>query len=252
MRNKQILLFAIISFCFINCQRSTENSINYEKKYLPDTFRYTYKEKHYELFSVNKEKYRNSKLINLTTDLKDLVSYDTNKISIQVGKFYYDSLIKLPLESEDTLVFKTDTMENDIIKDFKFIGSVKNEDFWLINENWSKLDDSWCADHSFFIMINKKNGKITEMQSYPIFSPNHRYIICADNNTETCCNVIQVFEVLDNRDIVIKLEATPEKWLPVAIQWITNNEILIEIQKGDFINQEVLKPKDIQYIKLKV
>jgi hypothetical protein len=149
-----------------------------------------------------------------------------------------DNNNKLKLYTINKPIFDENICENHSY--FTYLGYLKEINYYFIR--------NYCWEWSFYYLINKNNGRKTEIIGFPFLSPDNKRII-AISDVLVCglCRLKYGLEIwkIHNNNLELEFDFYRSKtdnfkeWAFMDSKWINNNEIKLKIFNIDFVIKDI-------------
>ncbi len=160
----------------------------------------------------------------------------TTTVKVKDTIYYYpikDSIVSLVSEPN----------KETEIKKYTHIGEIESLNSYIISGSYWEWND--------YLLLNKETGEITKMNEKPVISPDNNKIATIKTDIYDNSTFFELFYKNENAKLEKQYEVYFSKWTPVKdgeIHWISNTELLCEIQRAGVFIGESKFPK--QYIKI--
>lgn len=171
---------------------------------------------------------------------------ETEQLFSPVDHKTTDSSFSLYFEN-DTLVFISNRdLEQDSVS-FDFHGFNSQSNLYILERHY------WEGHE--FLLIDKSNQIQFSIWNMPIFSPNHRKLVCKSDlpGYAWTPNGYQLWELDSSNEWTKTKEINQDVWTPIEIRWIDNENLLIKTVKvQEYLNDPTLKNAPYEYQKITV
>lgn len=224
MLNKKIYFLFLISFGYISCSLScnSEEKFNLQKQ-----------EMTFSLEIVTQEIYEAVKNKHIDKLLRDSIAKE-------------DGILKLPLIPNSHKIFrdvnKGDEDEN--IREYNYIGQFKEIKFYVISAVY------W--EHSEIFLVDKNNGELYSLWSYPFLSPDNKKIASIlSYGLEGEPVGMQILSIKDNYFRIDKyIEFDQRLWNPLEMFWESDNSIILKVENFPNLTNETESSISYNYLRL--
>ncbi len=190
---------------------------------------------------------------------RPLQANDTPKTSErEINALKTDTLNQWTVLQEDTLRIETETGKVEFIStpnleeessDFSYKGFNEDNLFHAICGLYWEKYECYLVDH--------KTSEIDTIWTEPIFSPSNQVLVSKsmDYGLEGIPNGFQIWHLNQNRNWIKTMEIDQQKWVPIKLNWISNDSVLVKtvtIEHYNQMNSQVWKLTDFDNIGFRV
>ncbi len=138
-----------------------------------------------------------------------------------------DSTLTINLLNNQELVLNPDVVNDQV--DFTFEHHFKELELLLFRVQWGEGND--------YLLVDRQNGKKTNIIGRPYFSPNRRFMIAinCDIEAQYSGNGFELYTI-NGRDMKSIWRYDPITWGPMLIAWINNSTLISKnrsMREGD-------------------
>jgi hypothetical protein len=231
---KSLLTLSFIGVFLVSCQET----VTVKSKHVPSENKEIITTKN--TFQHNIQNTDSLKLNNLFN------SIETEQLFSIIDHNTTDSSFRLYFENDSQEFISNRDLEQDSVS-FDFHGFNSESNVYILERNY------W-EGHKF-LLINKSSQIQFSIWNMPIFSPNHRKLVCKSDSPGYAWtpNGYQLWELDSSNEWTKTKEINQDVWTPIEIRWIDNENFLIKTVKvQEYLNDPSLKKVQYEYQKIPI